>query len=114
MTLIVFKNNITSINVHHLYKERKLPLCVSNCFSWATIYIARDCTICISNTLSIFRSWERIVHCILCNSMATLKPTKTRRIMLRCNTCGVLLFANGMLAQEQIKRLVVDYRFKIH
>lgn len=60
--------------------------------------------------MSFMRSWERIVYCILCNSMATLKPTKTGRIMLRCNTCGVLLFANGMLAQEHIKMLP-DYRF---
>ncbi|MGA7900194.1 MAG: hypothetical protein WCA39_15175 [Nitrososphaeraceae archaeon] len=45
--------------------------------------------------------------------MATLKLTKTGRIMLRCNTCGAIVFANGMLAQEQIKRLP-DYQFKNH
>lgn len=66
----------------------------------------------ISNRLDL-RSWERIVYCILCKSMATLKPTKTGRVMLRCNTCGVLLFANGILAQDQIKRLA-DYQFKDH
>ncbi len=65
----------------------------------------------ISNTLSILGSWERIVYCILSYSMATLKHRKTRSIMLRCNTCSVLIFANGMLAQEQIKRLA-DYEFK--
>ena len=45
--------------------------------------------------------------------MATLKLTKTGRIMLRCNTSGTIVFANGMLAQEQIKRLP-DYQFKNH
>ena len=50
--------------------------------------------------------------CVLlfCNSMAVLKPTKTGRIMLRCNTCSALVFANGILSQQRIKRLR-DYIF---
>ena len=43
-------------------------------------------------------------------AMATLKPTKTRRIMLRCNTSGVLVFANGIISQQRIKTLR-DFRF---
>jgi hypothetical protein len=36
-----------------------------------------------------------IVNChidsLFCNAMATLKPTKTRRITMRCDTYGVLV-----------------------
>ena len=60
--------------------------------------------------MSIIDSWERAVHCLFCNSMATLKPTKTRRIMLRCNTCSTLVFANGAYSQQRIKTLR-DFRF---
>ena len=62
------------------------------------------------SNLSIVDSWERTVHCLFCNSMATLKPTKTRRIMLRCNICGILAFANGLISQQRIQTLK-DYRF---
>jgi len=60
--------------------------------------------------LTVINSWERTVHCLFCNSMATLKPTKTGRVMLRCNTCGALVFANGLLSQQRIKTLR-DFRF---
>ena len=60
--------------------------------------------------MSIIDPWERYVHCLFCNSMATLKPTKTRRIMLCCNTCSALIFANGAYSQQRIKTLR-DYRF---
>ena len=73
------------------------------------IYIARDDVLYYSN-MSTIDSWERTVHCLFCNSMATLKPTKTRRIMLRCNVCGVLVFANGIYSQQRIQTLK-DYRF---
>jgi len=42
--------------------------------------------------------------------MATLEPTKTGRIMLRCNTCGALVFANGLFSQQRIRTLR-DFRF---
>jgi hypothetical protein len=73
------------------------------------LYIARDDVLYYSN-MSTIDSWERTVHCLFCTSMATLKPTKTRRIMLRCNICGALVFANGILSQQRIKTLK-DYRF---
>ena len=60
--------------------------------------------------MTVLDSWERIVYCLFCNSMATFKPTKTGRIMLRCNTCGALVFANGILSQKQIMK-VRDYQF---
>ncbi|MGA7898203.1 MAG: hypothetical protein WA395_02610 [Nitrososphaeraceae archaeon] len=55
--------------------------------------------------MSVIDSWERRVYCLFCDPMATLKPTKTRRIMLRCNTCGALVFANGSLSQQKIRML---------
>ena len=42
--------------------------------------------------------------------MATMKSTKTGRIMLRCNTWSALVFANGLLSQERIKTLK-DFTF---
>ena len=60
--------------------------------------------------MSIINSWEGYVHCLFCNSMATLKPTKTRRIMLCCNVCGALVFANGSFSHQRIKTLR-DFRF---
>ena len=60
--------------------------------------------------MSAIDSWERTVYCLFYNSMATLKPTKTRRIMLRCNTCSALVFANELLSQQRIQTLR-DFRF---
>ena len=56
-----------------------------------------------------------IVHgnelCIVFSvTLATLKPTKTRRIMMRCNTCSALVFVNGILSQQRIETLR-DFRF---
>ena len=39
--------------------------------------------------------WNRIVYCPFCNWMATLKPTKTNKLMLRCNNCTFLIFVNA-------------------
>ena len=55
----------------------------------------------------LLTSWERICAAVYSvDSMATLKPTKTRRIMLRCNTCSVLIFANGAYSQQRIIDIV--------
>jgi hypothetical protein len=83
----------------------------SNCsaiFSWHYISLRYD--ILYISKLSVIHSWERYVYCLFCNSMATLKPTKTGRIMLRCNTRSALIFANGMLSQQRIQMLK-DYVF---
>ena len=61
--------------------------------------------------MTITDSWERIVYCLFCNSMASMKPTKTDHIMLRCNTCGGLVFANGIISQQRIKMLK-DFIFR--
>ena len=74
------------------------------------LYIQLGQDIQYISKLSVLDPRERYVHCLFCNSMATLKPTKTGRIMLRCNTCSVLVFANGLLSQQRIKTLK-DYRF---
>lgn len=49
--------------------------------------------------------WARSVRCILCGSNATLKPTKTTRLVLRCDNCGILLFANKEASQDRLLRL---------
>lgn len=33
----------------------------------------------------------RTVACLLCNLQAVVKPTKTNRLLLRCDNCGMLL-----------------------
>jgi len=58
-----------------------------------------------SRTAYVIDIWERYIYCLFCNAMATLKPTKISRIMLRCNTCEVLVFANGIISQQRIKML---------
>ena len=44
----------------------------------------------------------RRVHCLICNMLTILKPTKTKHIMLRCNNCNVLIYANGGLSQQRL------------
>jgi hypothetical protein len=96
-------------NISCSYKTREQNQSVSQ-HSLGAIYISRDDVLYYSN-MSTIDPWERTVHCLFCNSMATLKPTKTRRIMLRCNTCGALVFANGIFSQQRIKTLK-DFVFR--
>jgi hypothetical protein len=43
--------------------------------------------------------------------MATLKITKTNKLMLRCNNnCTLLIFANGKLSQQKLLMLP-NYQF---
>jgi len=58
-----------------------------------------------SRTAYVIDTCERYIYCFFCNAMATLKPTKTSRIMLGCNTCEVLVFVNGIISQQRIKML---------
>ena len=55
--------------------------------------------------LSVIDFWERTMYCLFCNATATLKPTKTGRIMLRCNTYVAIVVANGSLSQQRIQTL---------
>src|SRR5690348_16079056 len=75
------------------------------CSILLALYIKLSGDISYYSKLSVVDPWERTVHCLFCNSLATLKPTKTIRIMLRCNTCGVLVFANSLLSQQRIQKL---------
>lgn len=45
------------------------------------------------------------VECPSCGSVAQLKSTKTSHLMLRCDSCGVLIFANGPLSQAWLMNL---------
>jgi hypothetical protein len=57
---------------------------------------------------SINRSWKRKVVCPLCNFCATVKVTKTDNLVLRCDTCHALIFANDTLSQQRLG-LLPDY-----
>ena len=57
--------------------------------------------------------WNRIVYCPFCNWMDTLKPTKTNKLMLRCNNCTLLIFENGKLSQQKLLMLP-NYQFSPH
>jgi len=59
----------------------------------------------VYDNMSVGIGWVRSVRCVLCGSMATLKPTKTTRLVLRCDYCGLLLFANKEVAQQILLRL---------
>jgi hypothetical protein len=54
--------------------------------------------------------WNRIVYCPFCNWMATVKPTRTNKLMLRCNNCTLLIFANAKLSQQKLLMLP-NYQF---
>jgi len=47
----------------------------------------------------------RLVHCLLCNSIATVKPTRTKKLMLRCDNCRLLVFANAQESQWKLSML---------
>jgi hypothetical protein len=52
--------------------------------------------------------FQRSVRCVLCYGHATLKSTKTSRLMLRCDRCKCLLFANSTNSQGILMNLA-DY-----
>jgi len=52
----------------------------------------------------------RTVHCLLCNNMATIKRTRTNKLMLRCDNCRFLAFANSEDSQDKLN-LLGDYRY---
>ena len=47
----------------------------------------------------------RFVICPFCGSQAHVKPTKTHRLMLRCDLCRALMFANGVESQQILVNL---------
>jgi hypothetical protein len=51
-------------------------------------------------TMDLAQQWERSVYCPFCRSIARLKPTKTNKLMLRCDGCGLLAFANAKYSQQ--------------
>lgn len=49
---------------------------------------------------------EKLINCPLCNyDWAVIKYTKTEHLMLRCDECKVLLFANSLESEDAILRL---------
>ena len=51
----------------------------------------------------------RFVICFVCGRQAHVKPTKTHRLMLRCDLCRALMFANGPESQQYLLNLL-EYR----
>jgi hypothetical protein len=51
------------------------------------------------------RPASRPVHCPSCSSLAEIKLTKTKHLMLRCDFCKILIFANGPLSQAWLTNL---------
>jgi hypothetical protein len=51
----------------------------------------------------------RFVICPVCGSQAHVKPTKTHRLMLRCDLCRALMFANADTSQQYLMNLS-EYR----
>lgn len=81
--------------------ESKLFILSNGVSTVADLYIAAMCL----SKLNVLNSWELYVYCPLCNYLATLKLTKTRKLKVRCNTCSILIFANCLLSQENVKGL---------
>lgn len=51
----------------------------------------------------------RFVICPFCGSQAHVKPTKIHRLMLRCDLCRSLMFANAETSQQYLLNLP-EYR----
>jgi len=51
----------------------------------------------------------RFVICPFCGRQAHVKPTKTHRLMLRCDLCRSLMFANAETSQRYLLNLP-EYR----
>lgn len=60
--------------------------------------------ITINNNNSNFYE-TRFVICPFCGSQAHVKPTKTHRLMLRCDLCIALIFANADTSQKYLQNL---------
>jgi hypothetical protein len=65
-----------------------------------------------SNSNDIYNSdfYEtRFVYCPIWGKQSHIKPTKTHRLMLRCDSCRALIFANAEMSQRYLLDLP-EYR----
>ncbi len=63
-----------------------------------------------SNNINSTKFYEtRFVICPVCGRQAHVKPTKTHRLMLRCDLCSALMFANADTSQQYLMNLS-EYR----
>lgn len=61
----------------------------------------------IPNNLNNSNFYEiRFVICFVCGSQAYVKPTRTHRLMLRCDFCRALMFANADVSQKYLLNLL--------
>jgi hypothetical protein len=62
------------------------------------------------NSINSTKFYEiRFVICPVCGRQAHVKPTKTHRLMLRCDLCRALMFGNGPDSQQYLLNLL-EYR----
>ena len=61
-----------------------------------------------SNNINNSNFYEtRFVICPFCGSQAHVKPTRTHRLMLRCDLCRALMFGNAEISQRYLLNLPV-------
>jgi transcription elongation factor Elf1 len=70
-----------------------------------TLATIRTFAIFIARKHLSYDRMDRTVHCILCNLQAVMKPTKTNNLMLRCDNCKLLVFANSVDSEDRLSRL---------
>jgi hypothetical protein len=49
----------------------------------------------------------RHINCVLCGDAAGVRWTKTKKLMMRCESCKTILFANGYASQQLLRNLPI-------
>jgi predicted metal-binding protein len=57
------------------------------------------------NTSFLEYGFFRYVHFLLCGDAAGVRWTKTKKLMIRCESCKSILFANGSASQQLLRNL---------
>ena len=55
--------------------------------------------------MTVYETRSPVAQCPSCGSTAFVKGTKTHHMMLRCNSCEVLIFANGPASKNWLESL---------
>jgi predicted nucleic acid-binding Zn ribbon protein len=56
--------------------------------------------------MSYFKGFDRFVNCPSCGShWATTKYTKTDHLMLRCDECKLIIFANSLDSEDGLREI---------
>ena len=57
------------------------------------------------NTALLEYGYFCYVKCLLCGDAAGVRWTKTKKLMIRCESCISILFANGYASQHLLRNL---------